>query len=77
MTSDTIGTNSTWYVVAQIGRYLAETDEYIELNMIVMAERDIEYAAILECNRRNALNDGRKYFVISQREHQQITKVAA
>jgi hypothetical protein len=59
-----------YYVIAQIGKPIRETDEYVEINTIVMAERATEQEAEWERDRRSALNDGRWYFVMRADEHE-------
>jgi hypothetical protein len=58
-----------YLVIAQIGPPISETDDYVELNTIVMAERVTEQEAERERDRRNALNDGRSYFVMRADEY--------
>lgn len=60
---------TAWLVVAQIGPPRDETDGYLELNTIVMAERATEREAENECRLRNARNDRRYYFVMSADEY--------
>jgi len=58
-------------VIAQVGPAIRETDKYIEMRTIVMAVRETEEEAERERDRRNALNDGRYYFVMSEAEYDQ------
>ena len=60
-----------YVVIAQIGPPISETDEYIEMDTIVMAERATEQEAERERDRRNALNDGHSYFVMRADEYAQ------
>lgn len=65
----------TWLVLAQIGPAIQALDEdgepadHMIMNVIVMAERDSEAAAIAERDRRDALNDGRVHWVVTSEEY--------
>jgi hypothetical protein len=65
MTKIETSAEQSWLVIAQLGPPRRMTDEYAEVSTIVVAERATEGEAERERDRRNALNDGRWYFVMS------------
>ena len=62
--------DKVWLVLAEVGpRRTGDADADVTVvDAIVMAERPSETAAEAECAQRNALDDGRSYFVLSRDE---------
>ena len=71
--NDTTQTNTdtVWLVLAQVGpdHEIEGDEDHVLMGLIVMAERPTEAAAMAEAKRRNATNDGRSYFVMSNAEY--------
>jgi hypothetical protein len=56
-----------WVIAAQISEATRETDDVVEMNTIVMAERATEAEAVRERDRRNGLKDARLARCFSKR----------